>query len=203
MKRFMGIVLLIALQLGAAVGWLVYGAGKKTAAGENWTLNLELSAEEWQMQENLALWYNLNLSNSDEGMPSNSYGQILFLEDGIMCSIEFPQVGKELPVWHGAREKHPMGLTHLPDSALPVGGKGNHTVLTCKEAGISGMALPEKEDHFILHTMQNKITYRVCDVDTSRRKPTAPRAEAEKDLCSIWIRRERDWVIIRGVRVDP
>ena len=67
MKRFMGIMVLIVLQLGAAVGWLAYGAEKEKTAGEPWAVRMELSAQELQMQENLALWYNLKLADSGDG----------------------------------------------------------------------------------------------------------------------------------------
>ena len=203
MKRFAGFVVLIVLLLGAAVGWLAYGAEKEKTRGEPWAVRMELSAQELQMQENLALWYNLKLADSGDGKSGEGYEEILFLEDGIMCSIEFPQVRMELPVWHGARGKQPVGLTHLAGTALPMGGKGNHTVLVCREEGICAMALPQKGDRFVVHILGNTIAYRVCDADATGRKPNVPKGEPEKDLCSIWIRRERDWVIVRGTREQP
>ncbi len=202
MKRFMGIVVLIVLQLGTAVGWLAYGTGEVTGGGENWIQKLELSPEERQMQENLALWYNLNLANAGEGKSTQGYEQILYLEDGLMCCVEFPQGQKLLPVWHGARAKQDWGLTHLSRSALPVGGKGNHTVLTGGEAVLEGMEFPERGDRFYLHTIGDTLVYRIFDVKTTKRDPVLSQAEEERDYCSVWIRAGADWVIIRGVRDD-
>lgn len=200
MKRFMGIVLLIALQLGTAVGWLAYGGEKGTEAEERWISYLELPQGDRQMQSDLAQWYNLNLRGTGEGKPLEGYGQILYLEDGLMCGIEFPQGQKLLPVWHGARERKDGGLTHLSRSALPVGGKGNHMVFFCRESDLEGMVLPEKDEVFQVRTLGKDMAYRVFEVEITKGMLDAPEGEADKDLCSIWVRRDADWVIIRGVR---
>ena len=56
MKRFVGLLVLIVLQLGTAVGWLAYGTGRQIS-GEvgSWEQIQELSPEEKQMQKRLAL----------------------------------------------------------------------------------------------------------------------------------------------------
>ena len=202
MKRFMGIVLLLVLQLGTAVGWLAYGTGKSADAEEEWRQIAVLSPEERRMQENLAMWYNLNLTNAGEGTAAEGYGQILFLEDGCMCGIEFPQGGKKLPVWHGEREKRECGLTHLSGSALPVGGKGNHAVLTGGKNVVEGMDVPERSDLFYVHILGDTLIYRIFDVKTTKRDPALPESADDRDLCSIWIRVDTEWLIIRGVRVE-
>ena len=201
MKRFMGIVLLILLQLGTAVGWLAYGDGECASGDmENWEQILKLSPEECRMQENLAMWYNLNLKNDGEGQALEGYGEIFFLEDGLMCAVEFPQGQKILPVWHGTRGKQDWGLTHLSRSSLPVGGYGNHTLLTCGEDVMEGLDFPHKGEQFRVYALGACMTYRIFDVETTKKDPTLPGFEKDRDLCSIWIRRGMSWVIIRGVR---
>ncbi len=203
MKRFVGIVVLIALQLGVAMGWLAYGVGKQTSGEvENWQQILELPPEERQMQENLALWYNLNLTGSGEEKPVEGYEQILFFEDGLMCCVEFPQEQKILPVWHGVREKQDCGLTHLSRSALPVGGDGNHTVLTGEQELLEEMKFPERGDKFYLHVLGDTVVYRIFDVKTTKRDPSLTQFETHRDLCSIWIREDDSWVIIRAAREE-
>lgn len=197
----MGIVLLIVLQLSAAVGWLAYREGKQAPRDvDDWEQIPELTSEERELQENLAMWYNLNLANFGEGEPTESYGDVFYLEDGLMCSIEFFQGEAVLPVWHGAREKQDWGFTHLSRSSLPLGGKGNHTVLTGGEDVIEAMQFPERGDRFSVCVLGERFTYRIFDVKTTKRDPSAPEFEEERDLCSIWIRRDAGWVIIRGVR---
>ena len=197
MKRFMGIVVLVVLQLGVAIGWLLYGAGKQEQVEErNWEVILTLTSEERRCQEKLALWYNLNLRNSGEGTPRDGYENILFFQDGLMCYVEFPEEQTVLPVWHGAREAQEWGLTHLSRSSLPVGGKGNHTVLT----GGGDMVTAKRGDRFYVHTLGDTLIYRVFDVKTTKRDPALTQAEGNRELCSIWIRTDGAWVIIRAAR---
>ena len=202
MKRFMGIMVLIVLQLGVAIGWLAYGPGGAEEGKEDWVRKLELPAEDRRMQEDLAMWYNLNLAASGEGKALEGYGQILYLEDGLMCCIEFPQGQKLLPVWHGASARKGEGLTHLSRSALPVGGKGNHVIFAGGEETLEGMDIPEKGNEFCLRTVGGTLVYRIFDVKTTGRDPSLPEGEADRDLCSIWIRTNSGWVIIRAERAE-
>lgn len=202
MKRFAGFVVLIVLQLGVAIGWLTYGSAEVTEREGAWVQNLELSPEDRRMQADLARWYNLNLTGSGEGKPLEGYGQILYLEDGLMCRVEFSQGGSTLPVWHGAKEKNDWGLTHLARSAIPVGGKGNHTVLTGGAEILDGMAFPEAGDTFCLQTLGDTMDYHVFDVKTTKQEPNLPQSEAGRDLCSIWLRADGGWVIIQAAREE-
>ena len=202
MKRFMGIVLLVVLQLGAVVGWLAYGS-QKHASGEagEWANAVTLTPEERQLQENLAMWYNLNLMNSGEGKPTEGYESILYLDDGLMCTVDFLKDGVVLPVWHGARNAQNLGFTHEQRSSLPVGGSGNHTVLYGKADILDEIAFPQRGDRICVHALGGSLTYRIFDVKTTKRDPALPEFEPEQDLCSIRIRTDNGWVIIRGVRV--
>lgn len=83
-------------------------------------------------QRSLAKWYNRNLNSEtpEEGY-SEAYGSILcFDRDGVMGYLMAPEIGLRLPVYHGTGghvlEK---GVGHVPQTALPIGGRGNHTVL--------------------------------------------------------------------------
>lgn len=66
------------------------------------------------------------------GLPEAlDYERILDFGNGIMGYILIPQIGVELPIYHGVDpavlEK---GIGHMPETAFPIGGAGNHTVLT-------------------------------------------------------------------------
>lgn len=202
MKRFMGIVLLVVLQLGAAAGWLAYGS-QKHASGEagEWANAVTLTPEERQLQENLAMWYNLNLTNSGEGKPAEGYESILYLDNGLMCTVDFLKDGVVLPVWHGARNAQNLGFTHEQRSSLPVGGSGNHTVLYGKADVLDEITFPQRGDRICVHALGSSLTYRIFDVKTTKRDPALPEFEPERDLCSIRIRTDNGWVMIRGVRV--
>ena len=154
-----------------------------------------------QLQENLAMWYNLNLTNSGEGKPTEGYESIWYLEEGLMCTVEFLKDGVTLPVWHGARNAQNLGFTHEQRSSLPVGGSGNHTVLYGKADVLDEIVFPQRGDRICVHALGSSLTYRIFDVKTTKRDPALPEFEQERDLCSIRIQTDNGWVMIRGVRV--
>lgn len=86
-----------------------------------------LGEEALERQKNLARWYNYNLSQGETELET-IYGSILNFGDGAMAVLEVPEMGLRLPVFHG--EEGNVG--HIADSDFPIGGRGNHTVLTVK-----------------------------------------------------------------------
>lgn len=63
------------------------------------------------------------------------YEDVLSFDDGIIGYIEIPKIELRLPIYHGSNESClSKGAAHLPNTAFPVGGKGNHTVLAAHTA---------------------------------------------------------------------
>lgn len=63
------------------------------------------------------------------------YEEVLSFDDGIIGYIEIPKIELRLPIYHGSSESClSKGAAHLPNTAFPVGGKGNHTVLAAHTA---------------------------------------------------------------------
>ena len=59
------------------------------------------------------------------------YEDILNFGDGLMGYVSIPCIGVQLPVYHGvSTEVLAKGVGHMPATAFPVGGAGNHSVLT-------------------------------------------------------------------------
>ena len=82
---------------------------------------------EKQQQRNLARWYNYNLGLGMPGL-AEAYGGILDFGNGVMATLEVPELNMQLPIFHGE-----AGIAgHLPESHFPIGGRGCHTVLTLK-----------------------------------------------------------------------
>ena len=85
-----------------------------------------------QMQSALekAIQYNEQLKSN--GQPDEEeYDAILDFGNGIMGYIAIEKIGVLLPIYHGvSSEVLEKGVGHLPSSMFPVGGTGNHTVLT-------------------------------------------------------------------------
>ena len=85
-----------------------------------------------QMQSELAeaVRYNEQLKKAD--LPDEqSYGKILDFGNGIMGYITVEKIDAVLPIYHGvSTEVLEKGIGHLPSSMFPIGGAGNHAVLT-------------------------------------------------------------------------
>lgn len=81
--------------------------------------------------------YNHNLSKlvNDFTYSSDSvidgYDNILNFGDGLIGYIEIPKINVKLPIYHGDRDKVlEKGVVHIPNTAFPIGGIGNHSVLS-------------------------------------------------------------------------
>ena len=104
-------------------------------------------------------------------LASVDYANLLNIaENGIMGYLIIPQIGAELPIYHGTSDATlEVGVGHLLGSSLPVGGASTHTVLT----GHSGMAnnkmlsdLDQLEigDVFYLEVLEETLAYQVDQI---------------------------------------
>ena len=102
-----------------------------------------------------------------------AYGELLNLTPaGVMGYIEIPSINVYLPIYHGvSKDVLAIGVGHLPETSLPVGGPSTHAVL----AGHSGMSnarlftdLPDvvKGDVFYIHVYNRTLTYTVDQIKT-------------------------------------
>ena len=148
--------------------------------------NQELANTDAQfLQENreLATQYNAALvpgaqqvdafSSAAVELASVDYANLLNVSgNGIMGYLVIPQIGAELPIYHGTSDATlEVGVGHLLGSSLPVGGASTHTVLT----GHSGMAnnkmlsdLDQLEigDVFYLEALEETLAYQVDQIKT-------------------------------------
>jgi len=60
---------------------------------------------------------------------SEDYIEILNI-DGLMGWMEIPAINAHLPILHGTVHAPQRGVGHLDGTAFPIGGEGNHAVLT-------------------------------------------------------------------------
>ena len=106
-------------------------------------------------------------------LASVDYANLLNIAgNGIMGYLVIPQIGAELPIYHGTSDATlEVGVGHLLGSSLPVGGASTHTVLT----GHSGMAnnkmlsdLDQLEigDVFYLEVLEETLAYQVDQIKT-------------------------------------
>ena len=108
-----------------------------------------------------------------EAEECSAYGNLLNLTpEGVMGYIEIPTINVYLPIYHGvSKDVLAIGVGHLPETSLPVGGPNTHAVL----AGHSGMSnarlftdLPDlvKGDVFYIHVYNRTLTYTVDQIKT-------------------------------------
>lgn len=115
-----------------------------------------------------------NAVQNGESASENSEGAYDHLLDlagnGIMAYVEIPVIDVILPIYHGVSEEVlQKGAGHMPNTSLPIGGKGTHAVL----AAHSGMASSrmftdlerlEKGDLFYIHVLGMTLTYEVDQI---------------------------------------
>ncbi|WP_146120035.1 class C sortase [Leucobacter massiliensis] len=105
------------------------------------------------------------------GEGKDAYEQTLRFEElGMMGELLIPKIGVDLPIFHDTDEKSlDAGVGHLYGSALPVGGKNTHSVLTA-HSGIPGATLftdlnkLRKKDQFQVVVAGETLTYEVDQI---------------------------------------
>jgi len=99
----------------------------------------KMNAEQLEAEWEQAVTYNKGLSSyaadpfaAGSLELSEEYLAVLNInEDGIMGHIKIPSINVRLPIYHGTSEEVlNKGAGHLSGSNLPIGGEGNHAVLT-------------------------------------------------------------------------
>ena len=92
--------------------------------------------------------------------------------NGVMGYVIIPKIDVHLPIYHYATDEMlESGVGHLPESSIPVGGEGSHSVLT-GHTGAAGkkiftdLILLEMGDHFFLNILGETLVYRVDQIIT-------------------------------------
>ena len=135
--------------------------------------NRQKLEEEWQKAEE----YNENLAGdpvhdpfvmgSGYVLPDN-YEEVLNLNgDGVMGYLEIPRIDVELPIYHGTSEEVlEKGAGHLEATALPIGGKNRHPVISAHRGLPSAELLTRLDemeigDWFYLSVLDETLAYEV------------------------------------------
>jgi len=108
------------------------------------------------------------IEGSGMALPTN-YLDVLNI-GGTMCTIEIPKIHVKLPVLHGtSTEVLERAAGHIRQTAVPIGGVGNHPVIT-GHTGLSEAKLftdlinLAEGDIFIIHVLRQTLYYEVYDV---------------------------------------
>lgn len=132
--------------------------------------------------------------------------------DGMMGIIEIPKINVKLPIYHTtSKEVLEKAAGHLEGSSLPIGGKGNHAVISAHRGLPSATLFTDldqlkKGNHFLIDVLDKTLCYEVDHIEVV--KP--------EDTSSLKIKQDKDYVslltctpygvndkrlIVRGVRV--
>ncbi len=173
------------------------------------------SETELAEQKMMAESYNAALQKSIEKIDCPyEYNNIMDFGNGMMGYIEIPTIDVYLPVYHGVDESVlSKGVGHIPKTAFPIGGEGNHSVLT----GHTGLPSAElftdleemKEgDMFYVHIAGETIHYKVDQIlVVLPEEVDGIMPEAGKDYCTLvtctpyGINSHR--LLVRGYQVEP
>ncbi len=125
--------------------------------------------------------------------PELPYTSQLALDDsGILAFIEIPKIHVYLPVYHTtSAEVLQWGAGHMEGTALPVGGAGNRPVISAhsgmnRAQMFSDLSDLETGDLFLIHVLDETLTYQVCDMAVILPEDTQALApEKDRDLVSL------------------
>ncbi len=110
------------------------------------------------------------VSGSGNALPDNYLSVLDVNDDGIMGYIKIPKINVSLPIYHGvAEEVISKGAGHIQQTALPIGGLGNHSVIV----GHTGLPTSklftdvkdlEIGDVFYIYVINEILAYEVDDI---------------------------------------
>lgn len=104
----------------------------------------------------------------DKDIKNTDYWNVLNVTgDGIMGYLTIPKINIKLSIYHGTSEEVlDTGVGHMNGTKLPIGGEGNHTVLSAHRGLPSAKLFTdidqlEKGDRFYLHILDEDLAYEV------------------------------------------
>lgn len=178
---------------------------KARAYNDSITVNQPMSADVFsaggQEDEDSEYWNVLNLNG-----------------DGMMGYISIPKINVELAIYHGTSDEVlQTGVGHIEGTKLPVGGEGNHTVLTAHRGLPSAKLFTDLDqmaegDVFYLHILDETLAYEVdqilpmVDKDDTEALTEALAIEEGKDYVTLFtctpygVNTHR--LLVRGVRTE-
>lgn len=112
--------------------------------------------------------------------------------NGIMGYIEIPEIKVSLPIYHGVDEGVlQIAIGHLPETSLPVGGKGTHCVISGHRGLPSAKLFTDLDqlvegDIFIMRILDETLTYEVDRIlIVEPEDVSALEAEEGMDYCTL------------------
>ena len=151
-------------------------------------------------------------SQEAESSVNSEYNEILNI-DGTMGYIEIPKINVNLPIFHGTSEEVlKKGVGHIDTTPLPIGGEGNHSVLSAHRGLPSAKLFTdldklEIDDVFMIKMLTETLVYRIDQIKVVEPTDTQYlQAEEGEDYITLItctpyaINTHR--MLVRGTRID-
>lgn len=142
----------------------------------------------------------------------SGYKEILDV-NGVIGYIEIPKININVPIYHGSTDDVlAMGIGHLETTGFPIGGLGNHSVLSGHRGlptakMFTDLDKMEVGDDFFIHVLDQTLEYKVDQIkvidpsDTSDLMPVPDKDYVTLLTCTpLGINSHR--LIVRGERVE-
>lgn len=181
-KLLLGVLIILAMIMGTGIAAYpvlasVYAESVRSEIHSDYISAIEneddsqleaarAAAEEWNRA--LAAGEFDPLRPEDNGY----YDQLSIGSGTVMCYVTIPKINVTLPVYHGVSDAVlKKGAGHMPQSSLPIGGEGTHTVISA-HSGMAGdpmfsdLELLEVGDIFYIEILGETLTYEVESIQT-------------------------------------
>lgn len=132
-----------------------------------------MSQRDLTEQLNLAKAYNTYIYDMSQGIPYTqtkpNYDQALRVDQsGMMGDVSIPQINvQNVPIYHGDSEATlAVGIGHIPQTSLPIGGNNTHTVLSAHSGRANNTLFTNLDklkigDVFYIDTLNLKMKYQI------------------------------------------
>lgn len=138
---------------------------------EDFTREWELARSYNQTFEGNSIRTDIFGTEHSEDIKDTEYWKVLNAAgDGIMGYITIPKINIKLSIYHGTDEEVlQTGVGHLNGTKLPIGGEGNHSVLSAHRGLPSAKLFTDidqlkNKDRFYLHILNEDMAYEVDQV---------------------------------------
>ena len=151
-------------------------------------------------------------SQEAENNKNSEYNEILNI-DGTMGYIEIPKINVNLPIFNGTSEEVlKRGVGHIETTPLPIGGEGNHSVLSAHRGLPSAKLFTdldklEVDDVFMIKMLTEILVYKIDQITVVEPTDTQYlQAEDGQDYITLItctpyaINTHR--LLVRGTRID-
>ncbi len=203
-KRITTILLFVMLFVGLSLllyptvsdYWNSFHQSKMIASYADSVANLDENGYKAMMQQ--AEDYNKRLHSKENRWvltdeEKKEYESILDVTGtGIMGYIDIPEINVTLPIYHGTDESVlQIAVGHLEGSTLPIGGVGNHSVVSGHRGLPSAKLFTNLDklaegDDFVIRVLNEVYTYEVDKIWIVEPNDLSPLTfDAEKDYCTL------------------